>query len=106
MALRKLIFQTLEGGGLFIGDVIEHQGKLWLVPEWLAGPTKGTARPARIICLDGLPLSKRSQHQDHADWALSTPLSTEILEGREASQSPLVIERPDIFLHIDTDFHR
>lgn len=106
MAVRKLIFQTLEGGGLFIGDVIEHQGKLWLVPEWLAGPTKGTARPARIICLEGLPLSKPNPQQDHADWALSTPLSTEILEGRKASQNPLVIERPDIFLRVVTDFHR
>lgn len=106
MALRKPIFQTLEGGGLFIGDIIEYEGKLWLVPEWRAGPTKGTARPARIICLDGMPLSKPIRHQDYADLALSTPLSTAILEGRTASQEPPVIERPDIFLRLDIDFPR
>jgi len=107
MAVRKVLFLKEDGGALFLGDVIEYEGKLWLVPEWLSGPTKGTECPARIICLDGLPLSKAGpQHQDRADWVLSTPLHTEILEGRRVSQNPLVIERPDIILNVDTDFHR
>jgi hypothetical protein len=31
-----------DDGALLRGDTIEYEGKLWLVPEWLAGPTKGT----------------------------------------------------------------
>jgi hypothetical protein len=105
MAVRKVAFLKEDGGALFTGDVIEHEGKLWLVPEWLEGPTKGTECPARIVCLDGLILSKPSP-QYQVDWFLSTPLHTDILEGRRVSQNPLVIERPDIILRVDTDFHR
>ena len=45
MAVRKVMFMNSDGGALFIGDAIEHEGKLWLVPEWLEGPTKGTECP-------------------------------------------------------------
>jgi|SRR6266404_2171903 len=107
MAVRKIIFMKEEDGSLLLGDIIEYEQKLWLVPEWLAGPTAGTESPARIICLDGMPLSKAGpQHQDRADWILATPLSTDILEGRRVSQNPIVIERPDIHLRVDIDFHR
>lgn len=107
MTVRKIIFLQEDGGTLLLGDVIEHERTWWLVPGWLEGPTKGTLCPARIICLDGLPLSKPGpQYQDAADWFLSTPLHTDILEGRRVSSNPLVIERPDIILREDTDFHR
>jgi hypothetical protein len=107
VAVRKIAFLKADGGSLFIGDAIEHEGKLWLVPEWLEGPTKGTECPARIVCLDGMPLNKPGPaYQDRVDLVLSTPLHTDILEGRRVSQNPLVIERPDIILNVDTDFHR
>ena len=107
MAVRKVVFMKADGGSLFLGDVIEHEGKLWLVPEWLPGPSAGIERPARIVCLDGLPLGKPGpQYQDRTDWFLATPLHTDVLEGRRVSQNPLVIERPEIHLRVDTDFHR
>lgn len=106
MAVRKILIQRQEDGALFISDAILYEGKLWLVPEWLTGPSEGTQRPARIICLADLPLAAPSpQYRDRVDMALSTPLSREILEGRAASQSPLVIERPELSL-TDADFHR
>jgi len=43
--------QRADDGELLEADTIEYEGKLWIVPEWLAGPTKGTEMPARIICL-------------------------------------------------------
>jgi hypothetical protein len=101
---RRVLFAKEDDGSFLLRDVIEYEGKLWLVPEWSAGPTAATEMPARIICLDGMPLRKPSpQYQDRVDWVLSTPLSTDILEGRRASQNPLVIERPRIHLRVKAD---
>jgi hypothetical protein len=104
MAVRKMLFLMEQGGKLIEGDVIQHEGKLWLVPEWLEGPTKGTECPARIICLDGLLLNKPGAQYQGVDWVLYTPLNKDILEGRRVSSNPLVIEKPDIILRVDTDF--
>jgi hypothetical protein len=105
MAVRKILFQKEETGGLFKGDVIEYEGKSWLVPEWLQGPTAGTLCPARIICLDDLSVSK-AEPQYQVDLVLSIPLNRDILEGRKVSRSPLVIEKPDIHLRETSDFQR
>jgi hypothetical protein len=104
MAVRKLFFRT-EYGSPFIGDVIEHEDDFWLVPEWLEGPTKRTLRPARIICLRGLPVENPAYPYE-ADWALKNPLHTDILCGRRLSRMPRVIPEPDVILHEDHDFHR
>jgi hypothetical protein len=102
MAVRKIVFQRQDDSVLLLGDVIEHDKKLWLVPEWLEGPTEGTQRPARIICLDGMPISEAGvQYRGKADFVLTTPLSREILDGRTVSQNPLAIERPNLILFAD-----
>lgn len=106
MAVRRILYQVLETEQLFKGDAIQHEREWWLVPEWWQGPTAGTLRPARIICLRDLSLSKPSAQYADVDWVLERPLSKEILEGRRLSQSPLVIDRPEIHLRVDTDFHR
>jgi hypothetical protein len=106
MAVRKVLFVREDDGIEFIGDSIEYERKRWLVPEWLVGPTEGTLCPARIICLAGLPVGSPGIGYQNVDLVLSTPLSRDILEGRKVSQSPLVIERPDIHLREDHDFHR
>jgi hypothetical protein len=105
MAMKRLLFLKEEGGIPFIGDVIEYQNKLWLVSGWIAGPTAGIECPERIVCLDGLRLDK-ALPEHNADLVLTTPLSRDILEGRRVSHNPLVIERPEIHLRVDTDFHR
>ncbi len=47
------IFKSLVplNDGIYEIDTIEHEGMLWLVPEWLDTPRKGWSRPARIVCL-------------------------------------------------------
>ena len=105
MAVRKLFYRT-ETGAPFIGPVIDYDDDYWLVPEWLEGPTIKTWRPARIICLRGLPV-ENPVHPSEADWALKGPLHTDILSGRRLSRMPRVIPEPaDIILHEDHDFHR
>jgi len=98
MAIRKIAFLHQDTGTIISGDVIEHEGKLWLVPGWYKGPSKDTWRPARIICLHEMPVSKAGPQYPAVDLILSAPLSTEILDGLKASQSPLVIEQPEIIL--------
>ena len=103
MTVRKTLIVRKEDALPFVVDTIEYKGKLWLVPEWLRGPTDGTWSPVRIICTDALSLTKAEPEQD-ADFVLATPLSRSLLEGRAVTQDPLVIERPDISLREDTDF--
>jgi hypothetical protein len=98
---RKTMVMQKEDGAVFKCDTIEHGGKLWLVPEWLPGPTKNTRCPARMICLDGLSLEKaRPQHG--VDLVLLTPLSSDLLRGYGTSRNPLLIQRPEIVLPIGT----
>jgi hypothetical protein len=104
VAARKMLYRT-DDGAIRIGYVIDHEDSFWLVPELLQGPTAGILCPARIICLDGLPQEPAPPDYD-ADLALTHPLHRDIVEGRRVSAQPLVIERPDIHLREDQDFHR
>jgi hypothetical protein len=48
------IFFTRDDGTSFLGDAIECEGRIWLVPEWIpVDHAAGTLRPARMICVDG-----------------------------------------------------
>jgi hypothetical protein len=35
MPVQAVIYLCADDGSLFEGHVIEHEGKKWLVPEWL-----------------------------------------------------------------------
>ena len=43
------------GGAIQECDAIKYDGKLWLVPQWLDEPGRGTTKPRRIIRIDSLP---------------------------------------------------
>jgi hypothetical protein len=103
MKILKTLVKCAEDGSLIIADTIEYEGRLWIVPAWLAGPTKGTEMPARIICVDDLPTTKPDPKY-RVDLALKGPLTKDTLEGRSVPQGLVVIERPDIFRRVDTDF--
>jgi len=98
MEFRKLLYRT-EDGSPFIGPVIDYEDDFWLVPEWLDGPTKGTVRPARIICLRDLPIENPGAQYRDVHWELRYPLNRDILEGRRLSRKPRVIPEPDIILN-------
>jgi hypothetical protein len=83
VAIRKTIILREDDGELLLGETIEYEGKLWIVPAWLPGPTQGTERPVRIICVDGLLSEPPEQYQGKADFYLSTPLSKETLEAAQ-----------------------
>ena len=89
----------------FVADTVEYEGKWWIVPNRLEGPTANTRCPARIICTDDLGLTK-APASSQFDYVLASLLDRAVLEGRRVTQSPFVIPRPDIILKLDTDFHR
>jgi hypothetical protein len=92
-----------KGGGIYRMDVIEFQGRNWLVPEWLDYKDAKVSMPVRIVCLDLLPhqTSNSSEYQ----FVVSGPIPKSVVEGRappELAKQYLVIEKPDIRLPIRT----
>jgi hypothetical protein len=105
MSMCILLFIREEDNFPLLGHVMKRDDGLWLVPEWYEGPRPRTLKPARIISLADLHLTKSAQ-DNRADLVLATPLSKDVLEGRSVGQPPVVIEAPDIVLNEDRDFHR
>jgi hypothetical protein len=78
-------------------DTIEHEGKLWLVPEWIDGhPSKGFSTPARAIRIDSLP---RSGTLDRP--VLYDPIPQDVFDGKVTGQFE-VVELPNLFVQIGT----
>lgn len=100
MDIIKIVFQLWDDGSILLGDAIQWSGKLWLVPEWIAGPLPKTEKPARIISLHGLVLQKPGPNYQ-ADYMLTIPLSKATLAG-DTYQGLVVIEAPDIVRDVDT----
>jgi hypothetical protein len=100
-ALRIWTAMVGAGSDIFTVDVIEHEGKKWLVPLWLDNTDEGWSTPARIILLDLL----KHQHVPSgkpADYILNDPVPINLLEA-DQDQSPIaigyvVVHRPEIRL--------
>jgi hypothetical protein len=73
-------------GPLYQIDVIEHDKKLWLVPQWLDSPAEGVSRPARIIRMDTLPHQKNLPGSPYGDYVLNEPVPTELLNLQTPKQ--------------------
>ena len=70
---------ALDTGGMVRIDVIEFEGKKWLVPQWQYNKAKGLRRPMRVILLDVI------QHQasplPEVAWVINHPLPKALLDG-------------------------
>jgi hypothetical protein len=66
-----------DDGSIYQIDVIEHDNKLWLVPQWYDVPAQGVSKPARIIRMDTLPHQKPSG--PHREYILNVPIPTALL---------------------------
>ena len=101
MKIYKTLLRVAGESRLMTCDTIEYQGKFWLVPGWLAGPTKGTERPSMLIGLPtGLPLTKPGPEYDE-DFVLPTLLSKETLAGHGGAQGYTVIHAPHLSRSVD-----
>ncbi len=45
----------IVGSAIHKVDVIEHEGRQWMVPHWVDSPDGKWTRPLRIIPLDAVP---------------------------------------------------
>jgi hypothetical protein len=82
---------------IYKADVIEFEGRYWLVPEWLDMPAQGVSMPRRIISLEAIP----HQHTPGVDpeFVVNVPVPRAVFEGRAQSQGErqfVVRELPEI----------
>lgn len=97
----KARFPT-DGGTIMDADVIEHEGKLWLVPFWLDNLALGYTTPARIVRFDNRP-HQDLRHTDFGCYLINDPLPRALFEA-PTPQPPIAgfeyHELPDIRLAI------
>lgn len=66
---------------------IEHERKLWLVPQWLDMPTEQVTMPERIISLEGLPIQPGGRWGPiEFRYILNYPIPTDVLYGENQRQ--------------------
>jgi hypothetical protein len=96
--MKKTLVGT-ENGTIVMIDTIEHEGGLWLVPQWLENPSQGVRSPRRIIRLDVLPYEATTF--GGADYLLSRGhIPTDVLECKTQQAQVadfVVIDLPEIF---------
>lgn len=82
--LNPKIYKALVANseGLYSIDVIEFEGGLWLVPEWIDHITEGWTSPARIIRMDTLPYQRDTGLTD-TDFVVNVTIPTELLDGKD-----------------------
>lgn len=69
--------------GLFTIDVIEYEGGLWLVTEWLDNKALGWTTPARIIRMDTIPHQIASTRLHGEDFVVNVSIPKAILTGAD-----------------------
>jgi hypothetical protein len=77
-------------------DVIEFEGKFWLVPEWLDNASLGVSMPVRIISLEKI---RHSRSAGHPEFVVDDPIPKSVSDGpiQPAEAHGFVVkERPAI----------
>lgn len=72
-------------GMMYAVDVIEYDGKIWLVPHWYEVPAKKVSMPARMVRID----NQKHQHvpgSPFGDYVLNGPIPKVLLEKTTPKQ--------------------
>lgn len=86
-------------------DVIEFEGRAWLVPEWLDYRDAKVTMPARIVLLDVIP---HSRMKASPQFVVNGPIPKSVFAGNVPAALEaqyVVIEGPDIRLPIPGAIH-
>lgn len=88
---------AVTGIGYVDCDVIQHNGKFWLVKDWLEYKQEGFSIPTRAICLETIQYSRVDA--DNFQFLVTGPLPKYLFEDAplppEAAQF-VVLEKPDV----------
>ena len=82
-------------------DVIEHDGKFWLVPDWLEDGTGRVMKPVRIVSFETMDYERMAG--GNPDFFIADPVPRAVVDGcapPEVAGKYVVIEDPDIFVLI------
>ena len=96
--IKKTMVGNATGSEIFQCDTIDHEGLLWLVPEWLHNQEEGWMQPARIIQMSGLQYQE-TLGSPIGDYILNGPIPKAVFDGETAYAGVhkyRVIEQPDI----------
>jgi hypothetical protein len=88
-----------DDGTIHKCDAIEHEGKLWLVPEWLDVPAQGVTKPRRIIRMDTLRHQRMKNPAYKLDYVLNDYMPKAVLDGKAPPEQAClyeIVELPEI----------
>jgi hypothetical protein len=71
-----------ENGTIDRCDGLEHEGKLWLVPQWLDVPALGVTKPARLIRFDSLAHQHTPDLKYGVEYVVNYPIPKELFDVR------------------------
>ena len=71
------------------GEVVEYEGKIWLLAPLAGQIVKPDGGPARLIRLDCLP---KFSENTPGHYILNTPIPTHVLLGRDGPKTTIVYE--------------
>ena len=80
-------------------DTIEHEGKLWLVPEWLEVPSAEVKTPKRMVCIADLQYQVLKPGAPYGDFLLKESMPKDVLDGKTTKHGDkhyLVVEYPGL----------
>lgn len=71
-----------EQGTTALCDGLEHEGKLWLVPQWLDVPGQGLTKPVRLIRFDQLEHTHSPGAKDGIEYVVNVPIPKTLFDIR------------------------
>jgi hypothetical protein len=99
MKILSVAFSIEGDTRIMKGDALEHEGRLWLVVQWLGNPAEGPAKPRRLIELDQFQLQRFAQTTQFGNGAVGHPIPKRLLDFPIPSQLAgkfVVLEEPDL----------
>ncbi len=87
-----------DGASLMVMDLVEYQGRLWIVPAWIEWQRERLQAPARLIALDSVAHRQASANVPF-QYEVSTIIPRAVLDGSDQNPEEAgfeVLERPGI----------
>jgi len=88
---------------IHVTDVVEYEGRFWLVPEWLDNHAEKISMPVRIVAFDRVPHLRTKGGTP--EFVVEFPISKSVFEGRPSSEEAKkydIVERPPIVIPLPT----